>query len=302
MPNTMQHPSIVYLNGQFISQDSAAISPDDRGFYFADGVYEVIKYYKGHPFCFAEHMNRLNSSLNAIRINLNNIQDLMGICAELIERNDLTNEYAGIYMQITRGVASRTHYFPGKEVLPTLYIRSFPMPNDLKGIRGGIYVISREDIRWQRCNIKTIALLANTLLFQEAYEQGAEECILIRNGNITEATHSNIMFVKNDIVYTHPDSNLILSGITKAVVIRICKKLGVKVIEEPIKIVSISDYSECFITSTGSEVMPVIKIDKTTVGEGVPGPVTRKLQEELFRITYWELAGEKIVMSDESIT
>jgi D-alanine transaminase len=295
MPNN----STIYLNGQFVSKDRAAISPDDRGFYFADGVYEVIKYYKGHPFCFAEHISRLSSSLNAIRINFNHHQDIKGICDELIERNKLIKEFAGVYIQITRGVASRKHCFPGNEVLPTLYISSFPMPHDLDELRRGIYVISREDIRWQRCNIKSIALLPNTLLFQEAYEQGAGECFLIRNGNYTEATHSNVMFVKDNAVYTHPDSNYVLPGITKATVINICKKSGIRIVEEPVKESSIHDYSECFITGTGSEIMPVIKIDEIKIGKGVPGPVTRQLQKELFKITYWELAGEKIVMSKE---
>jgi D-alanine transaminase len=165
------------------------------------------------------------------------------------------------------------------------------MPTYLNEMKCGIYAISREDIRWQRCNIKSIALLPNTLMFQEAAEQGAGECFLIRNGYYTEATHSNIMMVKQDAVYTHPDSNYILPGITKTMVIKICKRLDIKVVEKPVKATSINDFEECFITNTGSEIMPVIRIDETIIGKGVPGPVTRKLQEELFRMTYWELAG-----------
>ena len=295
----MIHPSTVYLNGQFISKDKASISPDDRGFYFADGVYEVIKYYRGQPFCFNEHMNRLRNSLAGIRINYRSVDELSGICQALIEANQLKEKYAAVYIQITRGVAVRIHRLTGDEVKPTIYIRAFSMPPFLDEIRNGIRVITREDIRWQRCNIKSISLLPNTLLFEEAAEQGAGECLLIRNGNFTEATHSNIMAVKKGTVYTHPDSNFILPGITKAVIIKLCHQLGIQVVEEPIKTNEMHEFEEWFITGTGGEIIPVVQMDDRMIGHGNPGPVTRILQREFFRITYEELAGERIVTSDE---
>jgi D-alanine transaminase len=278
-------PCIVYLNGRYISKDESFISSDDRGFYFADGVYEVVKYYKGLPFYFEDHMIRLKNSLSSVRIDFD-ISMLGSLCDHLIEDNLLQDEYAGVYIQITRGVAPRIHRFPGKEVKPTILIRAFAMPSYPDDLRNGIRVITREDIRWLRCDIKSIALLPNTMLFQEAVEQNAGECFLIRNGNYTEATHSNIMAVIGGTVYTHPDSNLILPGITKKVVIRLCDELCIPLTERPVAGKETNLFDECFITGTGSEVMPVVAIDGKPVGNGKPGPVTRRLQEEFFKITY----------------
>ena len=281
-----------------MSKDRATISPDDRGFYFADGVYEVIKYYKGKPFCFAGHINRLRNSLAGVRIHYSRVDEMPEICMALIGANQLKDKYAAVYIQITRGVAPRIHRFPGDDIKPTVYIRAFEMPSFLDEMQRGIRVITREDIRWLRCNIKSIALLPNTLLFEEAAGQGAEECFLVRNGFYTEATHSNIVALRKGVLYTHPDSNNILPGITKAVVINICKNLGIAVKEEPIRASETKKFEEWFITGTGSEIIPVVQIDEMIVGNGKPGPVTRMLQKEFFRMTYWELANEEIVTGD----
>lgn len=281
----MQLPVTVYLNGQFLHKEQAFISPDDRGFYFADGVYEVIKYYHGYPFCMNRHLERLANSLSEIRIPFEKLNELADTCYKLIEINQLKNEDSGIYMQITRGASVRKHSFPDNDVKPTVYIYTFPMPSFSNEMEKGIKVIVREDIRWHRCNIKSIALLPNTMMFQEAFEQGAFETLLVREGNFTEATHSNILFVKEGTIHTHPDSNLILPGITKSVVFSICKEHGIRVNEVPVKAADLSAYDECFITGTGSEIMPVIRIDDTVVGNGKPGPVTRFLQNEFLKIT-----------------
>jgi D-alanine transaminase len=287
-------PEIIYLNGKFIPADQASISPEDRGFYFADGVYEVIKYYKGHPFCFEDHLLRLRKSLEAVRIHFSGLHELQEICDGLLDANQLKSKFAGIYLQITRGAAPRVHRFPGNDISPTLYIRAFEIPGYPNEMQHGIRVITRKDIRWLRCDIKSIALLPNTLLFQEAAEQNAGECFLIRDGFLTEATHSNIMAVIGGEVYTHPDSNLILPGITKKVVIRICHGLGINIVERPIGIEEVVHFDECFITGTGSEIIPVNQIDDNIIGKGKPGRITRILQHEFFRITYGLLAGEEI--------
>ena len=292
MPSVIP-PCIVYLNGRFIPKDESFISTDDRGFYFADGVYEVIKYYKGIPFCFEDHIIRLKNSLSSVRIDFD-ISSLDGLCARLIENNLLKDEYAGVYIQITRGVAPRIHRFPGKEVEPTLFIRAFAMPSYLDDLRHGIRVITREDIRWLRCDIKSIALLPNTMLFQQAVEQNAGECFLVRNGNYTEATHSNIMAVMGGTVFTHPDSNLILPGITKKAVIGLCDELCIPLTERPVASIETTLFDECFITGTGSEVMPVIEIDGKPVGNGKPGPVTMRIQDEFLRLTY----GKNILVNN----
>jgi D-alanine transaminase len=227
------------------------------------------------------------------------MHEIIDICNKLIHANHLQTEYAGIYLQITRGVAPRMHRFPGRDTRPSVYVRAFAMQTCLNELLNGIRVITREDIRWLRCNIKSIALLPNTLLFQEATEQDAGECFLIRNGSYTEATHSNIMAVMRGTVYSHPDSNLILPGITKKAVIEICDKLGVNLIEKPILASETGDFDECFITGTGSEITPVIGIDEKKVGDGLPGPITRQLQAAFFRMTYKELAGEEISVNSE---
>lgn len=281
---------IVYLNGEFISKEKACISPDDRGFYFADGVYEVIKYYKGHPFCFPEHVSRLRHSLSGIRINFDGLDELDGICNGVIEANHVQNEFAGIYLQITRGTARRMHKFPEPPVKPTLYVTTYPMPPLIEEMKTGINVTTHADIRWQMCNIKSIGLLANVLMYQEAIEKGAKECFLVRDGFFTESTHSNIMGVKNDVVYTYPDSKYILPGITKDAIIKLCHQLGIELKEEPISAYETDKFDEFFIVGTGSEVLPVVKIDAHIVGDGIPGKITCKLQEEFFKITYKSLA------------
>jgi D-alanine transaminase len=295
----MLKPATVYLNGQFISRDKALISPDDRGFYFADGVYEVIKYYRNNPFCFEEHMNRLRNSLAAIQINFSGIEKLAEICQALIGANHLKHVHAAVYIQITRGVAERIHRLPEKHIKPTIYVKAFSLSPFLEQMQHGIRVITREDIRWHRCNIKSIALLPNTLLYEEAAGHGAGECLLVRNGFFTEATHSNILAVRNGAVVTHPDSPLILAGITKAVVLKICRQSGIEVYEEPIRVSEMDRYSEWLITGTGSEIIPVVQMDDIVISKGKPGPVTRLLQREFLRMTHEELAGESVVLSDE---
>jgi D-alanine transaminase len=275
--------SIVYLNGRYLPEEQAVISPLDRGFYFADGVYEVIKYYKGNPFAFNDHIERLKNSLSGVRISFDGIDSLVGIFDRLIADNGLGNEDAGIYLQITRGAATRVHNFPKGGILPTLYIRAFPLPSASEQHQHGIKVISREDIRWLRCNIKSIALLPNTLMYQEATEEGAGECAFVRNGFYTEASHSNILFVNDGTVYTHPDGNLILPGVTKKALLQMCRDMGISVQEQPVAFSETETCSECFITGTGSEVMPVVQINDYVVGDGKPGPITRRLQEAFFR-------------------
>jgi D-alanine transaminase len=288
----MLQPNTVYLNGQFISNDRASISPDDRGFYFADGIYEVVKFYKNNPFCFDEHITRLGNNLREVKIGFNHLDKLADVCRALININQLTAQYAGVYIQITRGVAPRTHRFPSETVKPTIYARAFSMPPYLKEMKEGVLVISREDIRWLKCNVKSIGLLANTLLFEDVAAEGAFECLFIRNGFVTEASHSNIMAVKENTVYTHPDSNLVLPGITKAAVINICRKNKIPVIEEPIAASAIYDFDEWFVTGTGSEITPVIQINGRSIGKGKPGSITRILQSEFFKITYESLAND----------
>ncbi len=275
----------VFLNGKFVKRNKALIPADDRGFQFADGVYEVIKYYNGFPFRFEDHLNRLRYSLDQLNIRYENLSELREIFGNLLLINKLESSDSGIYIQITRGVHTRVHHFPP---IPerTVYAFSFSFPSSRENLRKGISVITSEDIRWSRCDIKSVSLLPNTLLFQKANENGAGECILIRNGMVTEATHSSVAGIKNGMVLTHPLSNLILPGITRKVITEICKEHRISLNERAILEGELTEMDELIICGTGSEITPVISVNDYPIGSGKPGPVTRFLQDKLFRRAY----------------
>ncbi len=274
---------IVYLNGTFIPKEKAALSPDDRGFIFADGVYEVIKYYNGKPFRFADHLERLKRSLKEIQIGFDDLGGLENIFRKLLEENKLTEVHSGIYLQITRGANKRVHHFPA-EIQPTIYAFAFPLPSFTEHLENGIKVITKEDIRWLRCDIKSVALLPNTMLYNQAVEAGAGECILIRDGKVTEATHSSVLAVKNGTVITHPLSNLILPGITRKVILEICAGNKISVEERAFSETELFEMDELMIAGTGSEITPVIQINDSPVGNKKPGEITRLLQYKFFEM------------------
>jgi D-alanine transaminase len=274
-----------YFNGKLLPKDEIKISPDDRGFLFADGIYEVIRWYEGFFYDMEGHMTRLKRSLRELRINWPDVDSFPSVSLELIKTNKLENQPAMIYLQITRGAARRSHSFPKPEVSPTSYAYAWGFIPDTASIDSGVKVMLKEDIRWSRCDIKSIALLPNTLSFQEACENGMKECIFVRNGLITEGSHSNIFFVIDGTLYTHPESNHILSGITRRNILRIATESGIRIREEALPENRIRFIKEAFITNTSSEVTPVIDLGGNTVGDGVPGPVTllirNKFEEEI---------------------
>ena len=275
---------IVYLNGSFVAKEMAFISPEDRGFNFADGVYEVAKYYCGKPFRYDDHIERLKRSLREIQIDFDDCGQFEVVFQQLLEMNELTNQDAGVYLQITRGSHRRIHHFP-ENIKPTVYAFAFPFATKSESLEQGVKVITADDIRWLRCDIKSIALLPNVLNAQKAIEKGAEEVIFIRNGVVTEASHSNVVGVKDGTVYTHPDSNLVLPGITKKVVLEICRANGIKVIEEGIPESEMINMDEMMIVGTGCEVTPVVNIDGSIIKDGRPGPVTRFIQAKFLEQT-----------------
>ncbi len=271
---------ISYLNGNYLNKDEIRISPDDRAFLFADGVYEVVKWYKGFFFDMESHVVRLKRSLRELRIGWDKPEKLASIALELIIQNKLENSYALVYLQVTRGVAPRSHNFPPEGTPPTVYaFAQGEAPGNLHPDKG-IKVITREDIRWGRCDIKSVALLANTISFQEAWEKDMKECIFVRNGLITEGSHSNIFFVIDGTIFTHPESNHILSGVTRKNILRIATEAGVKVREEAVPENKIISCQEAFITNTSAELTPVIEMGGVTIGDGKPGPVVRLLREK----------------------
>jgi D-alanine transaminase len=271
---------IAYFNGKFLPKSQVVISPDDRGFLFAEGVYEVVRWYEGFFYDMNSHITRLKRSLRELRINWADPELFSSIALDLIKQNGLENQPAMVYLQITRGASSRTHYFPQPEVVPTVYANAWGFVPDIQLKESGIKVMLKEDIRWSRCDIKSVALLANTMSFQEAWENGLKECIFVRNSLITEGSHSNIFFTIDGKLYTHPESNNVLSGVTRKNILRIAQDLGISIREEAVLENRIRFIQEAFITNTSAEVTPVIEIGGNTIGEGVPGKVTRLIREK----------------------
>lgn len=265
----------IYFNGAY-TDDVVTIDFDDRGYQFGDGIYEVIRVYNGKLFTAREHFERLLRSAQEIMINLTmTIDELIEICETLIEKNDLVD--GSIYVQVTRGVSKRNHAFPGPDIQPAvlLYTNVVKRPHDQ--LQHGIKAITAEDIRWLRCDIKSLNLLGNVLNKQRAVEAGAQECIQIRDGIVTEGASSNVYMVKNGELYTHEVNHLILNGITRQVIIECAEALNIPVHEESFSPELLMDADEVFISSTTQEVMPVVQIDDQQFGE--PGPVTRQLQQ-----------------------
>ena len=274
---------IVYLNGEFVSKEEARISPNDRGFLFADGVYEVAKYYNGKAFRYKDHLSRLNRSLAEIGVSCQT-EKLEEVFMQLIQTNKLENQHAGIYLQITRGAAKRTHHFPDS-IAPTVYAYAMPLPSEKEKLDYGIKVITAKDIRWHRCDIKSVSLLPNTMLYNNAVENGAGECVLHRDGFITEATHSSVCAIKNGVLVTRPLSNLILPGITRKVVLEICQTNAIPVEERLFTRKEFLEMDEAFIAGTGSEITPIVQVDNSALGNGIPGALTRLIQEKFFEMT-----------------
>jgi len=272
--------NIAYLNGKFIPKNEISISPDDRGFLFADGIYEVVRWYEGFFYDMTSHVTRLKRSLRELRINWDGADLLSSIANDLIKLNKLESQQAMVYFQVTRGAAMRTHSFPSPEVSPTVYANAWGFVPGTQSIESGIKVMLKEDIRWSRCDIKSIALLPNTISFQEAFENGMKECIFVRNGMITEGSHSNIFFVIDGTLFTHPESNFVLSGVTRKNILRIAQESGIKIREEAVQENRIRFIKEAFITNTSAEVTPVIDLGGNTLGEGLPGPVTKIIHEK----------------------
>jgi len=272
--------NIVYFNGQFLPYGKAAVSPDDRGFLFADGIYEVVRWYGGFFFDMEGHHARLKRSLHEIKIRWDDEDTFPSIAESLIRENQLGDKPALVYFQVTRGAAPRTHTFPYPPVKPTTYGFAKTFTPESAGKENGIAVLLKNDIRWARCDIKSIALLPNTICFDEAAGKGFGECIFEKDGYITEGSHSNIFLVTGGVLYTYPESNSILSGITRKNAIRAARECGIKLEEKAVAVKELPRISEAFITNTSAEITPVTSVNGITIGDGKPGPITLKLQKQ----------------------
>lgn len=267
----------VYLNGEFLPKDQARISPDDRAFLFADGAYEVVRAYQGHLFRAREHWDRFDYSLKALRIPAPAGTDYSAIASELLKRNNLAAAEATVYLQISRGAAPRKHAFPAAAT-PTVYAFAAPFANPVEKWTTGVKVITLPDQRWARCDIKSVSLLPNVLANQQAQEAGAHEAVLVRDGFALEGSLSNFAAVFDGVVHTAPRSNYILPGITRLVGLGLCSALGIPVKEFPVAEGDLKCAAEAMLFGTTNEVMPVVQINDRKLGDGQPGPLTRKLQ------------------------
>jgi|TARA_Y100000310_G_scaffold339077_1_gene430607 D-alanine transaminase len=267
---------IAYLNEQFAPADSLFISPDDRGFLFADGVYEVILLVKQALFHLDDHLARLDGNLQALKIAAP--KGLEEICRKLVDVNQPASDYSTLYIQVTRGAAPRNHRFPERSVQPTVYAKLSPITRAEAEI-SGCKVVLVDDIRWGRCDIKTTNLLANVLAVQQAADAGADEAVFVREGSITEGAHTNFAAVFDGALYTHPLDHRILPGITRGIVMGLCQELGIPVREEAIRSADLSTAAECMLFGTTKIITPVIQVDEAPIADGRPGRITQVLQQ-----------------------
>lgn len=269
---------IAYVNGRYVPHAEAAVHIEDRGYQFADGVYEVLAVYRGKLIDEQGHFERLDRSLRELRIDWPVTPRVLGVLMrETIRRNRLTD--GTIYLQVTRGVASRNHPFPD-DAAPALVMTV--KAKDLDTLKGGIptKVITVPDQRWARPDIKSVALLPNCLAQQQAKEAGCYEAWQVdRDGCVTEGTMSNawIVSAKGELVTRSADGNTILNGITRLAVLDVAKAAKVKLVQRPFTVAEAKKAREAFLTSTTSFVKPVVEIDGRKVGKGEPGPLTRQL-------------------------
>jgi len=268
--------NMVFLNGEFLPPDLACIPVLDRGFIFGDGVYELIPVYSRRPFRLAEHLRRLQHSLDGIRLANPHTEAAWGeLIGELIARNEGDDQ--SVYLHVTRGVAKRDHAFPAG-VPPTVFMMSNPLVTPAPELREtGAAAVTAVDNRWLRCDIKAISLLPNVLLRQLAVDAGAMETILLRDGFLTEGAASNIFIVHGDTLLAPPKSHLMLPGITCDVVLELAAASGI-----PCEVREISEFEvrgawEIWLTSSTREVLAVTLLDGKPVGDGKPGPMFRRM-------------------------
>jgi D-alanine transaminase len=270
---------IAYVAGQYLPHRQAAVHIEDRGFQFADGVYEVIAVRCGHLVDAERHLARLRRSLGELRIAAPMADaSLKIVLAEVLRRNGVDSGI--VYLQVTRGAAPRDHAFP-KAATPTLVVTSRrSRPPDPRLATDGIAVITIPDIRWRRCDIKSVALVANVLGKQQAREAGAYEAWLVDpDGRVSEGTSTNAWIVTADgAVVTRAADHAILNGVTRLALFDIIRGEGYRLIERPFSVAEARAAREAFLTSTTSDLMPVVRIDGAPVGEGRPGPLSQKLR------------------------
>ncbi|URF03078.1 D-amino acid aminotransferase [Cupriavidus campinensis] len=269
--------AIVYLNGELLPLSEARIPVLDRGFIFGDGIYEVIPLYNGKPFRGAQHLARLKRSLAAIGIDDPYTEaEWLALIGRVVKANGLSDQM--VYMQVTRGVAKRAHAFPKEAVTPTVLIMTNPMAlPPASAVEQGVACVTMEDRRWLNCQIKSTSLLGNVLAAQEAAANGVTEAIQFRDGQLTEASASNVWLVQQGRVVAPPKDNLILEGIRYGLMEELCAAMDISFTSRPIARDEVFAADEVMLSSASKELLPVVTLDGRAIGNGQPGPVFQRL-------------------------
>ena len=283
--NPAEWPKEVWVNGRIVDRPEAVVSVEDRGFQFGDGLYEVIRAYGGKLFRMDSHMRRLSGGADFLELGLTgaHVDEIRSVADLLVGRAALDD--AAVIMFVTRGAASRSHAPPdGMKPTIVMYVRPATTPSpDL--LRDGIAAITVTDSRWGHVNVKSLALQPNVLAKRRALRANASEAIFIRDGHVTDCTASNPFFVRQGQVRTPPESNYILSGITREAVLDLCRQEGIPCLEAGVLDTELPRMDEAFLTGTSDEITPVVKIDGQAIGEGKPGPITQRLIAAFHRAT-----------------
>lgn len=271
---------LAFVNGEFMPIEEAMIPIEDRGYQFGDAVYEVVNSFKGKFFGLEEHLDRLERSLRELSYPSVSRDKVKNGMLEILDRSGM--DRASVYLQISRGVAPRNHAYSGVNgvqiIMTVREVKEVPETLRIKGVPA----ITVEDIRWGRCDIKTVQLLANSLAKQKAVESGAYDAIFVtKEGVVRETTISNLFIVKGGIVITHPANHHILNGITRIMTIDCCREIDLPIEEQTFTVKEMFAADEVFLTGTTIEVLPVVTIDEQTIADGEPGPISKQLCEAL---------------------
>ncbi|MGM0420350.1 MAG: D-amino-acid transaminase [Bacillota bacterium] len=278
--------NLVYYNGELLARDIMSVDMEDRGYQFADGVYEVIAIYQGRAFQLREHMERLVFSASEIDIETEAAPELIEAAQVYLDKAGYNDKDGKLYVQVTRGVAPRSHAYPDN-MDPVVLMKAGPLnANPDHYFQEGVKIITLGDERWSRCYIKSIALLPNILVKKKAKQAGAYEGVMIRDGFVTEGASSNLFIVQDGVLVTPPATNYILNGITRRTVIeQLAPQLGLVVQEKSIPFSALLKADEVFLTGTTTEIMPVVKINDQVISPGAPGEITLQLYQEFSKLT-----------------
>jgi len=278
----------VYLNGQYVPKEQAMIPVEDRGFIFGDGIYEVVRIIKGRVFAWDAHAARLANGLAGLRISDAGAESatLKAVCERLVRDNGMTDGEATVYLQVSRGAAPRTHHFPPVGTPTTVYASASVFKPNFAMRDHGAKGVTMPDIRWARCDLKTVNLLGPVLARQAAQEAGAYEALLHRDGMVTEGAATNAFMVVDGVLRTYPLSHYILPGITRALIVEIIREHGIRFEERPVSLTDLHRAEEIFVCGTTTDVQPIVELDGKKVGAGVPGAVTVRIKEAFAKKLY----------------